>query len=139
MDTNVVSELRKASRCHPAVAAWQTTVPLSDQYLSVITLLELRQGIALKERLDPVAGAHLLNWYQHKVKPAYADRILLITASIVERCALLHVPNPRSYRDSLLAASALDHGLAIATRNVKHFNDMGLSVLNPWEYPFSSP
>jgi predicted nucleic acid-binding protein len=137
LDTNVVSELRKASRCHSAVVAWQATVILRDQYLSVVTLLELRQGIALKERNDPVASAHLLNWYQRQVKPAYAERILVVTSNIAERCALLHVPNPRPYRDSLLAATALEHGLALATRNVQDFNDLGLNVINPWDYSLS--
>ncbi|MGF1528182.1 MAG: type II toxin-antitoxin system VapC family toxin [Candidatus Competibacterales bacterium] len=135
LDTNVVSELRRGRRCATAVAAWQATVCLWDQYLSVITLLELRRGIALKARTDPVAGARLLAWYQQKLKPTYVSRLLPVTPCIAERCAGLHVPDSRAYRDSLIAATALEHGLTVVTRNVRDFDGIDeLVVVNPWQY-----
>ena len=60
-------------------------------------------------------------------------RILAIDTDVAQRCAMLHVPNPRSDRDALIAATALVHGLTVATRNVADFNRMGVGVLNPWE------
>lgn len=132
LDTNVVSELRKGRRCHQAVAAWQSRIELHALFLSVVTLLELRLGIALKARKDEAAGAVLLDWYERTVKPTFAGRILGVDERIAERCALLHVPVTRPYRDSLIAATAAEHGLSVATRNVADFEALGVEVVNPW-------
>jgi predicted nucleic acid-binding protein len=132
LDTNVVSELRKGRRCHQAVAAWQSRIGLSALFLSVVTLLELRLGIALKARKDAAAGAALLDWYERALKPAFAGRVLGVDERIAERCALLHVPVTRPYRDSLIAATAAEHGLIVATRNVADFEGL-VEVVDPWQ------
>jgi predicted nucleic acid-binding protein len=132
LDTNVVSELRKGPRCHEAVAAWQAAIDLHALFLSIVTLLELRLGIALKARKDQAAGDVLLDWYQTALKPTFAGRILGVDEGIAERCALLHVPVTRPYRDSLIAATAAEHGLIVATRNVADFEALGVEVVNPW-------
>lgn len=132
LDTNVVSELRKGRRCHEAVAAWQSGIDLHALYLSVVTLLELRLGIALKARKDEAAGEVLLDWYEKAVKRAFAGRILGVDDRIAERCALLHVPVTKPYRDSLIAATAVEHGLIVATRDVADFEPLGVEVINPW-------
>lgn len=67
------------------------------------------------------------------VLPAFAGRILAIDSSVAQRCAALHIPNPRSDRDSLIAATALVHGMTVVTRNLNHFQPMGVTVLNPWK------
>jgi hypothetical protein len=67
------------------------------------------------------------------VLPTFFGRILAIDTAVAQRCATLHVPNPRSDRDALIAATALVHGLTVATRNVADFDRMGVGVLNPWE------
>jgi toxin FitB len=70
------------------------------------------------------------------VLPTFSGRILAIDTAVAQRCAALHVPNvqnPRSDRDALIAATALVHGLTVATRNVAHFERAGVGVLNPWE------
>ena len=66
------------------------------------------------------------------VLPTFSGRILAIDTTVAQRCAALHVPNPRSDRDALIAATALVHGLTVATRNVADFEGMGVDVLNPW-------
>jgi predicted nucleic acid-binding protein len=66
------------------------------------------------------------------VMPSFSGRILAIDTAVAQRCATLHVPNPRSDRDALIAATALVHGLTIVTRNVSHFQGMGTAVVNPW-------
>jgi hypothetical protein len=63
------------------------------------------------------------------VLPTFSGRILPIDTAVAQRCAMLHVPNPRSDRDALIAATALVHGLIVATRNVAGFERMGVEGL----------
>ena len=132
LDTNVVSELRKAKKADQNVTKWAHPFPSTTLYLSVISLLELEIGILLMERRDKEQGAILRAWMNRHVLPTFSGRILAIDTTVVQRCAALHVPNPRSDRDALIAATALVHGLTVATRNVADFEDMGVDVLNPW-------
>jgi predicted nucleic acid-binding protein len=133
LDTNVVSELRKAKKAHQNVTKWAQPLPSTTLYISVISILELEIGILLIERRDKEQGAILRTWMGRHVLPTFSGRILAIDTVVAQRCATLHVPNPRSDRDALIAATALVHGLTVATRNVADFDDMGVGVLNPWE------
>ena len=133
LDTNVVSELRKAKKAQQNVKKWAQPLPASSLYISVISVLELEIGILLIERRDQEQGAILRAWMDRHVLPTFSGRILAIDAAVAQRCATLHVPNPRSDRDALIAATALVHGLTVATRNVADFERMGVGVLNPWE------
>ena len=134
LDTDVVSELRKAKagRADPSVAAWATRVPAGSLFVSVITILELETGILLVERRDPPQGALLRSWLNGHVLPAFRDRVLSIDISVAQRCARLHVPDPRAERDALIAATALVHGMTVVTRNVSDFGPTGVATLNPW-------
>ncbi|MGB0008168.1 MAG: type II toxin-antitoxin system VapC family toxin [Candidatus Sulfotelmatobacter sp.] len=133
LDTNVISELRKAKKTHPNVRKWAERVPSASLYISVISVLELEIGILLIQRRDNQQGAILRAWMDLHVLPTFSGRILAIDTDVARRCATLHVPNPRSDRDALIAATALVHGLTVATRNVAHFERTGAGVLNPWE------
>ena len=133
LDTNVVSELRKAKKAHQNVKAWAQPLPASSLYLSVISVLELEIGILLVERRDQEQGTILRAWMNRHVLPTFWGRILAIDTAVAQRCAMLHVPNPRSDRDALMAATALVHGLTVATRNVADFERIGVGVFNPWE------
>jgi predicted nucleic acid-binding protein len=133
LDTNVVSELRKAQKAHQAVRAWAHALPAGDLYLSAISILELEIGVLLIERRDRKQGAILRTWMDGHVLPTFGGRILTIDTPVAQRCAALHVPDPRSDRDALIAATALVHGMTVATRNVNHFQPMGVSVVNPWQ------
>ena len=133
LDTNVVSELRKAKKAHQNVKKWAQALPSASLYISDISVLELEIGILLIERRDKEQGAILRAWMDRHVLPTFSGRILAIDTAVAQRCAALHVPDPRSDRDALIAATALVHGLTVATRNVADFERMGVGVLNPWE------
>jgi predicted nucleic acid-binding protein len=81
---------------------------------------------------DPVQGTMLDAWLHNRVLVEFAGRILSVDTDIALRCALLHVPKTQSYRDSLIAATALVHGMTVVTRNEKDFAPMGVRVVNPW-------
>jgi len=132
LDTNVVSELRKAKKADQNVTKWAQPLPSATLYISVISLLELEIGILLMEQRDKEQGAILRAWMNRHVLPTFSGRILAIDTTVAQRCAALHVPNPRSDRDALIAATALVHGLTVATRNVADFEGIGVDVLNPW-------
>lgn len=134
LDTNVVSELRKAKagKAHEKVAAWAAKAPAASLFLSVITVQELEIGVLLAERRDPPQGAILRTWLEDHVLPAFADRILPVDTAIARRGAGLHVPEPRPVRDALIAATALVHGLTLVTRNVADLEPTGAKILNPW-------
>lgn len=132
LDTNVVSELRRRDRTNPGVAAWADAIHPSDLFLSAITILEIEAGTLMLLRRDKVQGAVLRTWIDDKVLPAFAGRILPVDTLVAQRCAQLHVPDPRAERDALIAATALVHRLTVVTRNIADFQAMGVALLNPW-------
>jgi hypothetical protein len=134
LDTNVISEFRKASigKADRQVAAWAYSVPLESMFLSSVCILEMELGTLMMERRDAMQGAILRAWLEDFVLPSFAERILVVDTPVALRGAALQVPNPRSYRDVLIAATALVHGMTVVTRNVKDFKDTGVALLNPW-------
>ena len=133
LDTNVVSELRKGKKAHRSVKIWAQALPSASFYLSVVSILELEIGILLLERRDRQQGGILRAWMDGHVLPSFSGRILPIDTVVAQRCAVLHVPNPRSDRDALFAATALVHGMTIVSRNVSHFQPTGVRAVNPWQ------
>lgn len=133
LDTNVVSELRQGNKANRGVRRWAQEIPAASLYLSVVSILELEIGILLVERRDPKQGLILRAWMDQHVLPAFAGRVLPIDTAVAQRCAALHVPNPRSDRDALIAATALVHGMTVATPNVSHFQSSGVAFVDPWE------
>jgi hypothetical protein len=133
LDTNVVSELRKGKKAYRSVRAWAQALPATSLFISAISVLELEIGVLLIERRDRTQGAILRAWMDGHVLTTFAGRVLPIDTAVAQRCAALHVPDPRSDRDALIAATALIHGMAIVTRNVSHFQITGLRVVNPWQ------
>ena len=135
LDTNVISELRKAKsgKADQNVLAWANSVSATSLFLSVITVLELETGILLIERKDPAQGAVLRSWLNTHVFPAFSERILPVDTAVAQCCAKLHVPDPHSDRDALIAATALIHGLTVVTRNTNDFVATGVELLDPWK------
>ena len=130
-----LSELRraKAGKADANVVAWATDQDPSSLFLSAITLLELEIGIIQIERRDSAQGAVLRAWMTDRVLPAFAGRILQVDGPVALCCAALHVPDPRSDRDALIAATGIVHAMPIVTRNVTDFAPTGVQIINPWD------
>jgi predicted nucleic acid-binding protein len=135
LDTNVPSELTRPSP-DPRVIRWVASH--DDLHLSVISIGELRRGLALlapgKRRLQ------LEHWFGHSLLPLVATRILPITQPIADRWGLLGAEcqlrgAPLNLADGLIAATALEHRLTVVTRNGKDFAGLGVAILNPWDDP----
>ena len=129
LDTNVISELRKAGD----VSSWLSRMDASEFYLSAVTLMEVELGVLLVIRRDPVQGERLREWMNACVMPTFADRTMSVDAPVALCCARLHEPDPRPERVALIAVSALAHGMTVVTRNVADFALTGVPLVNPWE------
>ncbi len=132
LDTNVLSELRRRDRTDARVTVWADALNPADLFLSAITIFEIEAGALMIERRDKKQGAMLRAWIDNRVLVAFEGRILPIDTIVAQRCARLHVPDPRAERDALIAATALVHRLKIATRNMSDFQSMGVDLVNPW-------
>ena len=135
LDTNVVSELRKAKagKADKNVVGWAASAAASSMFISAITVQELETGVLLAERRDSAQGAVLRRWLEAQVLPAFAERVLPVDTAVALRSAVLHVPDPQPIRDSLIAATALVHGMPVVTRKVSDFAPTGVEVINPWQ------
>jgi predicted nucleic acid-binding protein len=134
LDTNVVSELRKpAHRIDPNVRRWAVSQLVSELMISVITVMELEIGVLRAERRDPDQGRLLRQWLERNVFAGFAGRILAIDTRVSRRAAAMHVPDPGPERDTLIAATAAEHTLTVATRNVDDFAASGVPTINPWQ------
>ena len=132
LDTNVISELRPGKREQSLlVRAWAAREPFATLYLSSVTMLELRVGMERKARIDAQQGQKLKAWID-ALEEQFDGRILPFTLRGARICAPLHVPDPRAWRDSLIAATALEHGFSLVTRNIADFEGINIRMINPW-------
>jgi predicted nucleic acid-binding protein len=135
LDTNCVSELVRA-KPEPNVLEWMEAADETLLYLSVLTLGEIRKGIALLPQSR--RRTHLETWLELELQARFAGRILSVDASIADRWGLLAAEAKREGRslsaiDGLLAATAIHHNLTIVTRNVIDFANAQVPIMNPWE------
>jgi predicted nucleic acid-binding protein len=131
IDTNVLSELRR-KKPNPGVVAWFEERPATTLYVSVLTLGEIRKGI---EALDSSKRKlRLLDWLETELPAFFSGRILPIDEEVADRWGrLLAVAGrPLPAIDSLLAATALTHGLTLVTRNLGDFPHPDLEIIDPW-------
>lgn len=134
LDTSVISELRKGSRCDSSVSAWEKAELIPHgAAVSVITVGEIRKGIDLIKHRDPQQAAGLEAWLVG-LHQSFANRILPVTVDIAEEWGRLNAIRPLPAVDSLLGATANIHGLILATRNVDDLRGVGLRVVNPFEF-----
>lgn len=135
LDTNVISELRKLGdgKAHPGVVAWIAAHDDVQFFMSAISVLEIERGILTLHRRDPAQAAQLRTWFDLHVRPAFEGRILPVDDEVATRCAQLHVPDRRGEADALIAATALKHGFAVVTRNLRDFEGTGVVLIDPWQ------
>ncbi|HXH72949.1 MAG TPA: type II toxin-antitoxin system VapC family toxin [Mariprofundaceae bacterium] len=131
LDTNVISELVRANP-EPAVLAWFDQVPDDSLYISVLTLGEIRKGI--ESVVDGKRKEKLRVWLEHTLPDWLEGRLLPVDEAVAEQWGRLQAEagRPLPAIDSLLAATALHHGLRMVTRNTQDFGFPGLEVINPW-------
>lgn len=136
LDTNVVSELRKAGtgRADPAVTRWAASVDSPVLHISVITVMEIEIGVLRLARRDSAQGGMLRRWLEQQVLTAFSGRILPVDLAVAMRCAQMLVPDPKADRDALIAATAHVRGLTVVTRNTADFQSTGVTLLDPWSY-----
>lgn len=134
LDTNVVSELRKLGdgRADARVVAWISARDAESFYISALTLMEVEIGILRIERRDAAQGERLRRWMDRHVLPEFLERTLPVDSAVALECARLHVPDPRSERDALIAATALVHGMTVVTGNLADFETTGVAAIDPW-------
>jgi toxin FitB len=135
LDTNIISESRKlgSTRINPHAAIWFEHIDISQTFLSAMTLFELERGVRHIERRDGVQGLTLRRWLNEQVMVSFEDHILPLSSKVAVICAGLHIPDPKAERDAWIAATAIDAGLTLATRNIGDFSNMGLAIVNPFE------
>ena len=135
LDTNVPSELARPAP-QSAVVRWVDANSQSGFHLSVVSVGELHKGFMLlapgKRRVE------LERWFEDYLLPLFGDRILPVTHQVAERWGRLSAERqlrgaPMSTADGLIAATAIERGLTLVTRNIKDFADLGIPLLNPWE------
>ncbi|MFV0336874.1 MAG: type II toxin-antitoxin system VapC family toxin [Chthoniobacterales bacterium] len=114
LDTNIIFEIRKGSRCDSAVSSWYADVAADELWLSVLVIGEIRQGIERTRRKDPISAAHLESWLVG-LSSSYQGRILPVSLAIAHRWGVLNSLTPISYIDGYLAATALEHELTLVT------------------------
>lgn len=132
LDTNVVSALRVPSR-NPAVAAWAGAVPIGDQFIAALTISEIELGVATKERSDAAQGAALRGWFENHVLPAFSGRILPFDLAAARVLAGFRVPEHAPLYSAIIGATASVAGMTVVTRNLRHFEPLGIACLNPWD------
>ncbi len=131
LDTDVLSALRRRDR-NPEMVRWLETQRTADLYLSIVTVGEIERGIAQQQRCDPSFAQELARWLD-RVLAWYGDRILLVDTATARRWGQLSAALGHDGADLLIAATALERGLTVVTRNVRHFERTGVPVTNPFE------
>lgn len=131
LDTNVVSALRVRGR-NRSVEVWAASIPLTDQFVTATTVAEIERGVFAKERSDAAQGLILRQWFDERVLPAFAGRILSFDLAAARILAAYRVPEHAPLDDALIAAVAQSAGATVVTRNTRHFEPLGVPCLDPW-------
>lgn len=130
LDTDVLSAFRKRDR-NPGLLGWMSVQRMSDLYVSVVSVGEMERGITRQQRRNPEFAQVLAAWLDDLLT-VYAERILPIDLAVARRWGILPGSLGHDNSDLFIAATALEHGLTVVTRNVRHFEPTGVPVLNPF-------
>ena len=131
LDTVVLSELRKRDR-NPNVVRWLTGKATDDIFLSAVTIGEIERGIVRQRGKDPAFAEALESWLDRTIQ-IYGDRILPVDTQTARRWGSLSARIGNDGADLLIAATALEHGLTVVTRNIRHFEPTGVALIDPFE------
>ena len=131
LDTVVLSELRKRDR-NPNVVRWLTGQVADNIFLSAVTIGEIERGIARQRGKDPAFAEALESWLDRTIR-FYGDRILPVDTQTARRWGSLSARIGNDGADLLIAATALEHGLTVVTRNIRHFEPTGVALIDPFE------
>lgn len=131
LDTNILSELRKGKRCDPNVLKWAQNTAKDRHYISVLSLGEIRKGVEVLRRKSPEQCPIFEKWLA-TLQKEYASDILPISDSNSEQWGHLMAKQTLPVIDGLLAATAITHGLTVATRNIAYFQSSGVTLVNPF-------
>jgi toxin FitB len=130
LDTNILSETRK-KQANERVMSFLSAAEPSALFISVLSLGELRKGVALKMQSDADAAKRLGTWVDG-LEYSFAERLLGVDAAIARQWGELSAQRSRPVVDTLLAATALIHKLTLVTRNISDVHDLGVKLLDPW-------
>jgi toxin FitB len=135
LDTNVLSEIRR-KRPHRHVVAFVGEQPLDLLYISTVTLAEIRFGIELVT--DANRRAELNAWLTHQVRPLFVQRVLDVSEDVLFTWRLLVEEGRKSGHtysqpDLFIAATALQHGMTVVSRDTREYERAGAAVFNPWQ------
>lgn len=128
IDTNVLSALRRRNR-NPDVVRWIESQRMADLYISVVTVGEIERGIVQQQRHNPDFARDLSGWLD-RILDWYGDRIIPVDVATARRWGQLSAALGHDSTDLLIAATALERGLTVATRNVRHFEPTGVAVVD---------
>jgi predicted nucleic acid-binding protein len=131
LDTNVISETRKV-RADAGVMAFLTAADGDRLFLSVLTLGELRKGVAVKRRVDADAADQLGAWVDG-IETTFADRVLPIDLATARAWGELSAVRSLPVIDTLIAATAIGHRLTLVTRNTRDVSSTGVLIVDPWQ------
>ncbi len=129
LDTDVLSDLRRRER-NPRLVRWVSGQRTADLYLSVVSIGEIERGIARKRSRDPAFARVLAGWLDTVLR-LYGERIIALDLTAARRWGRLSATIGHAGADLLIAATALENGLTVVTRNVRHFEPTGVRTLDP--------
>ena len=133
IDTNIISEVRKGTRCDPRVALWYKQIRDDELFLSVLVIGEIRQGVEQLRPRNPRQARALEQWLDELIV-GFGERVLPVDNRVAQNWGRLAARGGFPVIDALLAATAEAHGLTLVTRNVKDVQRSGVRCLNPFEF-----
>ena len=134
LDTNVISAARRPERQEPAFQHFMRDFEVEEAFLSSVSIMEIRFGIQREQARDQEFARELARWLSEIVLAEFAGRILSFDLTVAIRAGALPTAEKRPSADVMIAATGLEHNLQVVTRNVSHFEALGVACLDPWRY-----
>jgi predicted nucleic acid-binding protein len=134
LDTVVISAARRPDKQEPTFQAFMRDFVVEEAFLSSVSIMEIRFGIQREQRRDQEFASDLSRWLNEVVLTEFAGRILSFDLAVAIRAGALSTADKRPSADAMIAATALEHDLQVVTRNVAHFEALGVACLDPWRY-----